>query len=90
MGLKSASSHVQAYNTTMHLSMHYIILTSHMALSFLLSPDSLNFLHLPSLSVPDPVYVYDHRGLRVRKDSLPSSELEAPPTIVVDPQEEGS
>ena len=47
----------------------------------------------PPTEVPDPVYVYDHRGLRVKKDSLPSSEtgneLETTPTIVLDPQEEG-
>ena len=42
--------------------------------------------------VADPVYVYDHRGLRVRKDSLSNSEvadLEAVPTITLDLQEEG-
>ena len=42
--------------------------------------------------VADPVYVYDHRGLRVRKDSLSSTEVadqEAVPTITLDLQEEG-
>ena len=41
----------------------------------------------------DPVYVYDHRGLRVKKESLSSSDIVEPettPTIVVDSQEEGT
>ena len=41
---------------------------------------------------PDPMYVYDHRGLRVGKDSLPTSsktnDQETTPPVITDLQEE--